>query len=283
MSKTIQKYIRFIDHEPRMIQLPFKVERVGFIENKTEVIDRVPVMPSIMFIFSGSGFIYYEGRTVRLEAPFVMWNKPGVYTKYWPSPTWEELYIGFSYDSQNTLKEALSEEIYAPLLRKMQNPIRCRQLAEEMRLLLGVPRLIGIVDRIDQLALMLLTESTYVRENNLLSRNEKTLQEITEYINFHFRESLNLREVAEKHGWSYSSFQRQWRLHNACSPKEYLNKLLNSEAIRMLSETDRNVGETAAYLGFNSQFYFSKFFHDMNGMSPDQFKRLSYPNRPRKY
>jgi len=277
MSRTIQKSVNFIDHEPRMIQLPFKVERVGFIENKTEVIDRVPVMPSVMFIFSGSGYLVSEGRTVRLEAPFILWNETGIYKKYWPSPTWEELYIAFGYGSEALLKEVLNEEIYKPSMRKMQNPVRCRQLAEEMRLMLEVPHLTATVDRIDQLALMLLTESTYPRENNLLSRHDKIMQQITEYLNCHFRESINLREVAEKFGWSYSSFQRQWRLHHACSPKEYLNKLLNSEALRLLSETDRNVGETAAHLGFSSQFYFSKFFHTMNGISPDQFKRLSYP------
>ena len=134
------------------------------------------------------------------------------------------------------------------------------------------PALPGAADRIDQLATLLLLEAVYPQQEEHLDRNEKAILNITEYMQTHFRQDIDLNQLAEEHGWSYSTFQRQWHRKYSCSPLQYLRRLRNSEALYLLRESTLTIGDIAKELGFRNQFYFAKFFRDMNGMPPSEFR-----------
>ena len=106
----------------------------------------------------------------------------------------------------------------------------------------------------------------------MYKRQEKAILNITEYMQTHFRQDIDLNQLAEEHGWSYSTFQRQWHRKYSCSPLQYLRRLRNSEALYLLRESTLTIGDIAKELGFRNQFYFAKFFRDMNGMPPSEFR-----------
>ena len=54
---TIQKSVNNLEYIPRVFRNPFNVERIGCIQDKTELIDRYFILPSVLFIFDGHGFL----------------------------------------------------------------------------------------------------------------------------------------------------------------------------------------------------------------------------------
>ena len=56
------------------------------------------------------------------------------------------------------------------------------------------------------------------------------------------------------------------------SPKEHLNRRLNQFAIELLLNTSLRVKEVAEKLGFAEEFYFSRFFSKLNGVSPAGYR-----------
>lgn len=129
----------------------------------------------------------------------------------------------------------------------------------ELQKAMNSPALPGAADRIDQLATLLLLEAVYPQQEEHLDRNEKAILNITEYMQTHFRQDIDLNQLAEEHGWSYSTFQRQWHRKYSCSPLQYLRRLRNSEALYLLRESTLTIGDIAKELGFRNQFYFAKF------------------------
>lgn len=72
--------------------------------------------------------------------------------------------------------------------------------------------------------------------------------------------------------------RRIFKQKTGCTPKLYLNRLRIEKAKEMLSDTDNNynVKITAAACGFNDQYYFSRMFKQMTGVSPAHWKKRSY-------
>ena len=61
------------------------------------------------------------------------------------------------------------------------------------------------------------------------------------------------------------------------SPKAYLNRRLNQEAIKLLICSDAPVKEVAYKLKFADEYYFSRFFKKLNGVSPTPYRSRIQP------
>ncbi len=269
---TIQKSVNNLEYIPRVLQTPFHVERIGYIQDKTELIDRCFILPSVLFIFEGRGILEENGTRMNLTAPFLIWNWPGEYKRYWPSPVWNELYIGFREGAETDLRNFFSPKFFRKGILTIPRPTDCIRHLTELLKAMNTPTLPGAADRIDQLAIQLLLEAVYPQQEEYLNRNEKIILSIAEYMQTQFRSDIDLNQLAEDHGWSYSTFQRQWRRKYSCSPIQYLRRLRNSEALYLLRESTLTIGDIAKELGFRNQFYFARFFRDMNHVSPSEFR-----------
>lgn len=271
--KTIQISVNYMEHTPRMLNNPLIVERIGYIQNKTEPVDRRFVLPSFQLVLEGRGFLEENGKRSELIAPFMLWNWPGDCRKYWPAPVWDELYVGFQEGAQADLLTYFAPEFFRERLRPILRPAECLHYITELRKLMAAPALPGAADRIDHLVFLLMLEIIFPQQTEHMGRNDHIAQDIAQYLQANFKHDVDLNEVAELHGWSYSTFQRQWLLKYGCSPLRYLRKLRNSEALNRLRESTMTIGEVARGLGFSNQFYFAKFFRDMNGMTPSEFRK----------
>jgi AraC-like DNA-binding protein len=83
---------------------------------------------------------------------------------------------------------------------------------------------------------------------------------------------LRIESLAAAQGVNVDAFSRAFKRNTGLSPKEYLNRRLNQEALGLVSGTDLRVKEIASRLRFANEFYFSRFFRKMNGVSPLQFR-----------
>jgi AraC-like DNA-binding protein len=57
------------------------------------------------------------------------------------------------------------------------------------------------------------------------------------------------------------------------SPRQYFLQLKVMRARELLITTDQSIKEISYQLGFDSIYYFSRFFKQKTGMSPSEFRK----------
>lgn len=80
-------------------------------------------------------------------------------------------------------------------------------------------------------------------------------------------------ELAEQMKMRPDVFSREFSALFQRTPKNFLEDELAAKASSLLMNSNRNVREIAAALGFSSEFYFSKFFKRRIGCPPSEYAR----------
>ena len=97
-----------------------------------------------------------------------------------------------------------------------------------------------------------------------------------EYIHGHFREDINVDELAEMEHMSQTAFRVVFKKHTGVSPNEYMISQRISEACRLLSQTDFSVRLVAADVGYSDPYYFSRLFKKKMGMTPLKYRKQTF-------
>jgi AraC-like DNA-binding protein len=85
---------------------------------------------------------------------------------------------------------------------------------------------------------------------------------------------LRLSRLAEAHGTGMTAFCDSFTRNTGMTPKEYLTRRLNQEALQWVINSDLRMKEIAAKLRFTDEFYFSRYFNKLNGMPPSRYRAL---------
>lgn len=99
----------------------------------------------------------------------------------------------------------------------------------------------------------------------------RIVSDVKAYLCEHVTEKLSLNEVAAKFGISPSYLSQLFGKYSDAGFNEYINILKIEAAKKMLREENRKVYEVADALNFGSEFYFSKVFKKVEGISPTEF------------
>ncbi|MDY2594853.1 MAG: AraC family transcriptional regulator, partial [Oliverpabstia sp.] len=102
-------------------------------------------------------------------------------------------------------------------------------------------------------------------------RRDDRLKKITEYMQFHICEQLNIEEICTHFSMSRSSLQNLFHKEKGCGPIEYFNNLKIERAKDMIRDGTRNFTEIAYFLSYSSLQYFSRQFKKSTGMSPMEY------------
>jgi AraC-like DNA-binding protein len=70
-----------------------------------------------------------------------------------------------------------------------------------------------------------------------------------------------------------SAFSMAFRRNVGLSPKAWLSRRLNQEAIRLLIQLDVPAKHIAQQLRFSDEYHFSRFFKRLNGMAPTPYRQ----------
>lgn len=87
---------------------------------------------------------------------------------------------------------------------------------------------------------------------------------------------LRIADLAEAHGTSLQAFSTAFSRDLGISPKAYLNRRLNQEACQLVINTDWTLKMIAVRLRFSDEYYFSRFFSKMNGISPRKYRQMFF-------
>lgn len=88
----------------------------------------------------------------------------------------------------------------------------------------------------------------------------------------HSLATITVEELAQTHGMDRSTFSRKFSRVTGMSPKSFLSGILIKQACRLLIQKKSTIKEVADQLGFDNEFYFSRFFKKFMNISPGQYR-----------
>jgi AraC-like DNA-binding protein len=103
-------------------------------------------------------------------------------------------------------------------------------------------------------------------------KHATTLRRAERYIQDNFTRKLSLAEVAAAAGLSPAYFSTVFKNEMGENFSDYLVRLRNELAARLLVGTDRSLADIAADCGFEDQSWFSKTFKRCMGTSPGRYR-----------
>ncbi|WP_037290927.1 helix-turn-helix domain-containing protein [Saccharibacillus sacchari] len=95
---------------------------------------------------------------------------------------------------------------------------------------------------------------------------------VASYIASHYRQELELKDLAALAGCSVRQLQRRFKQEKQVGPMEYVIQLRMENASRMLHHTEASIGEIAERIGYSDTYYFSRAFKKVYGIPPLHYR-----------
>jgi AraC-like DNA-binding protein len=105
------------------------------------------------------------------------------------------------------------------------------------------------------------------------STGNKRIQTIHEFLMNHYKEDVNLENLAELVNMAEGSLCRFFKMQMGLTLFEYLNKLKIELACKLLMDDDLNIMEVCLDSGFNNLSHFNKQFRKINGVTPSEYRK----------
>lgn len=121
--------------------------------------------------------------------------------------------------------------------------------------------------------LSLILAETYHREkaNTTLEQN-KHVTNIIRYMSKHLGENLTLDDIVKEFDLSKSYLNATFQKYTQHAPMDFFINLKMKRACRLLRVSDSYIYEVAQQLGYSDQYYFSRIFKKVVGVSPKEYK-----------
>ena len=100
--------------------------------------------------------------------------------------------------------------------------------------------------------------------------------DVFDLIEYKLAPNLRIEELARAHGTSLHAFSMAFSRNTGMSPKAYIKRRLNQQAIQLLLNTDFKIKEVADTLHFSDEYHFSRFFRSLNGLAPSQYRKATH-------
>lgn len=113
---------------------------------------------------------------------------------------------------------------------------------------------------------------TFKKDSNENYKIDKRVLQLMDLIDKNFVEQRNTDFYARQLYLSGKRLNELTKKALGTTIKQLISERLLLEAKRLISYGDRTFKEIAFELGFNDSSYFSRFFKDQSGFSPEQFK-----------
>jgi AraC-like DNA-binding protein len=93
------------------------------------------------------------------------------------------------------------------------------------------------------------------------------------------QQTISLKQMADFSGLSVTHFSSLFKRKTGYSPIEYFNHLKIQKACQYLVFTTMTVKELAYCLGIDDQYYFSRMFSRLMGISPSAYRKRNAENK----
>ena len=232
----------------------------------------------IVFISGGKGtFESKETGTLEVEEGTVLLLFPGVWHRYTPSKStgWKEHWVSFN----GTQADIFRDNAILPLEQSVIS-IGLDETTIELyqRILESIEsERIGFKETIAALTYQLIARINAIRRSRQFGGEDTNsfVQKSKAYIRDHIDQQIDLERLASELGIGYSWFRRMFKHHTGLAPNQYVVQLKLNKAKDLLVNTALPLKQISTMLGFESQFYFSKFFRNKTGVPPTRWRSRS--------
>jgi AraC family transcriptional regulator, arabinose operon regulatory protein len=121
----------------------------------------------------------------------------------------------------------------------------------------------------------LLASFTHLSQFRLIKESGER-DPVSQSINFmleHLTRKLKLEEISIQTGLSASHYSRLFLNRTGHSPIDYFIQLKIQRACRLLDNSGWMIADVSREMGFEDQFYFSRVFRKVMGMSPGEYRK----------
>jgi AraC-like DNA-binding protein len=118
----------------------------------------------------------------------------------------------------------------------------------------------------------------YRHSIELPNQATQSILKILSYINTNYNKAITNKILSEMTGYHEYHLNRLFLKQTGITIHQYILNIRISEAKKMLLNTDLSLTEIAEKVGFNSNTYFSSYFKQSTGVSPQRFKTI-YKNK----
>lgn len=232
----------------------------------------------ILYITRGKGV--FESKNVgrkKIGMGNIIFLFPGVWHRYMPDQKtgWKEHWISFS--------GILPERFRGNGILSPDKPIIDIGLNEDIvniyqRIIeLIESQKIGYKELLSSLTFQLIAEIHAAEKSKRYSGKEfeTAINKAKIFMADRIDRQINFRDLANELDVGYSWFRRMFRHYTGFAPAQFFLELKLNKAKDLLTNTPLTVKEIAVITGFESQFYFSKFFKKRTGISPVQLRKYS--------
>lgn len=244
----------------------------------------------IVIILKGKGHFLINGTDIPITEGNVLLLNPGTYHKSIPLPshTLTECYLAFTdvefintpknffplFHGQKILRklpEKAKKEIFQ-LCSAMNQESQSRNTGRYFMLKAYLIQVLCLLLRFDQQEE--LSDEHHMKGYEFKSPNKTyVVQQIMKYMESHYREKISLDQIAENMYLSPFYISKLFKSETGDTPINYLISLRMEKAKELL---DRNpslsIQQTAAQVGYEDAYHFSKLFKKYFGLSPMYYK-----------
>ena len=229
----------------------------------------------LIYCTGGAGFIEVEQQVFRLDESQAFCIPKNRRHKYYadPSNPWSILWVHFK-----------GEEVrHFPIddLRVVTIPSR----HSTNRLIVWFKQLFRVLERnytlgnfiyISQMLSLILAEVYYREKTDETNVQDKHVTMVIRYMYQNLNRNLVLLDISEEVKLSRSYLNTLFKTNTKRSPMDFFIHLKMQEACKLLKSTDLFIYEVSAKLGYADQYYFSRIFKKVMGMSPKDYKNGDY-------
>lgn len=106
------------------------------------------------------------------------------------------------------------------------------------------------------------------------SLDKQLVEKATKYVDDNISDSkINVESMAKELGMSRVQLYKRLLPLTGSTPTEFIREIRLRRAEQLLRESQMSVSEVAFSVGFNNPRYFSKYFKEMYGVMPSQYKK----------
>ena len=230
---------------------------------------------ALVYISSGRGkFESQPGIRTAIEPGHAFLLFPGVWHRYAPDSAtgWNEHWIGFDGEiprrwqkhkfiaAKNPVLKINAEDTVLATFSRIIQAARANRPALQQILAGATANLLGLFYSAQQAPPAAETQ------------NANAIELAIARIQNEFARELDMKQLAQEFGVSYSWFRSTFTTHTGLSPHQYLLELRLVRARNLLTETEFSVKEIATQTGFGDEHYFSRLFRQKMNFSPSQWR-----------
>lgn len=229
----------------------------------------------LLYCVEGEGYVYVEDQMYTLrskEAFCIPRNRKHKYYASEENP-WSIFWVHFKGDNTR----------YFPL--EERQIIRINSTHAENRIITLFDVLFRALERnytmgnfiyISQVLSLILSELYFREKVDEVSDQSKHITAMVRYMYKHMNENLTLEDLSTEFELSKSYINASFKKYAQRAPIDFFINLKMQEACKLLKSTDLYIVEISQELGYDDQYYFSRIFKKVIGVSPKEYRNGSY-------